>query len=1607
VVIASDTAVSHTTGYPSTTQIFNYIQDAYNHWAVPPEFVCIMSDVDNGFPDYGYTHGSNYASDQPYTMVDGSDYFCDVMVTRMSVPTNNNTARITVRKAVKYDSAPYMGDPNYYLRGLAVGGNTNGGITQRLTVLWARQQLLRHGFAQVDTAICWVPSGYSCSTNPQISASFNAGVSLAWVRGAGGASGWWAPPFDISALNALNYNNKMSILAVLTCGTGEFRDDCLAEEWIRAGLYPDSVKGGPAYYGVSDGSTHCKWNNPIMIGYTWAYLEEGIYNFSMAAFRGKLEDYYTYPRFTGPQTWVEHYFHTYNTFGEPELEIRTAIPQTMTVTYPTTLPVGSTYMTVHVVGSNDSPLANAYVCLQKDGSSPDEVFVGGRTNSSGDITFNFSTPTSGAMNVTATYHNYIPHKGTVTIQSQAVAVNVSSIALDDDNLGNSSGNNDGNANPAETVELSVPLHNFGSSTTATNVSATLVSSDPNLSVTIPTQTYGSIASGATASSGKFAVHLAGNMPHGERYVLSLNITSTEGSWSGAVPIDIKNMSLITQGLSYPGNSNNRLDPGETSQLVVSLENLGGLAGTSINGVITTSDTSIIIVDGSAGFGSIAIGATGDNSLSPFIIQAKARVYPGRNVNFNLELTSSNGSIAQRPFSLVIGNANTYDPIGPDAYGYYIYDNTDGAYLSAPAYNWVDISGIGTHITFPVSTDDDAIVVNLPFQFTYYHQRFNYMLVSINGFVAFDTSRVNGGNQHWTAFDNSQIPEPGAPDGLIAPFWDDLEYTGTDGVFYYYDSVNHRYIVEWKNCTLARAPSHSPETFEMFIYDSNYDVTPTGDCEIVFQYSVVNNTDDDSYNSLQPGLYCTVGMQNLSNNDGLQYTFDNFYHAAAAALQSGRAIKITTVTGLTAPPDIDYNPQSFYVSTAAGQIVRDTLTIFNVSGGLLNFTLNEFTDSRLLLNSDKSSKPAEKADVDPIGYSYDPAAKTGDNSVPIYPPMILNTGGPDTYGYNWVDSDEPGGPTYGWVDITGVGTHVTITNDDNPVGPFPMGMSFPFYGNSYSSIYICPNGIFTFVTGTNSWTNANIPNAADPNNFIAPLWDDLSPENGGAVYYYYDNANSRFIISFTNTPFYSGGGNLNFEVIMYPSGRISYEYASVDGGTRTLNQLTIGIENSTGDDGLQVVQDAAYLHSNMAILFYPPTRWLFSSIHGGNLLAGQNMISVITFDATSLSQGTYTGHLDLDSNDPDEASLDIPITFVVGSQGTPNISFTPSQFRDTLTVGQTSIQNLVIRNSGNANLIVNLSATEFSLVSAKPSQGIGTDEKPADVENTWLFISPAVDTIAPGDSAIEVVNFDARFVLAGDYTGRVRIVANDPDQNLSDLPVAFRVLPLGAPNISFSPASFTNNLSEGQVTTNYLIIRNLGESNLFVNLSAVELSLLKDNSGNSDNSDGANKPADVLNTWLFVGPLADTIVAGDSAIEIVTFDARFIGAGTYNGRIDIASNDPDTPSGHAPVTLDVTPIGPTCDYVTGDINNNGVANGIDVVYGVGYFKGGPTPPVVCSCPPHGNLYVAGDVNGSCVFNGIDITYFVGYLKGGSALTSCSDCPPTIVVGKRAALPKTDR
>ncbi len=187
------------------------------------------------------------------------------------------------------------------------------------------------------------------------------------------------------------------------------------------------------------------------------------------------------------------------------------------------------------------------------------------------------------------------------------------------------------------------------------------------------------------------------------------------------------------------------------------------------------------------------------------------------------------------------------------------------------------------------------------------------------------------------------------------------------------------------------------------------------------------------------------------------------------------------------------------------------------------------------------------------------------------PPRPTSGGPDEFGYAWINSENEAGPLYEWVDILDLGTAVVLTDDDFE-GPLPLGFTFPFYEESYADCYICSNGYVSFGQGYTTYTNTTIPfhDGWSPDNMIAPFWDDLNPASGGQILYYFDEANGRFIVQYDQVPPFGAGGLFTFQVILYENGDIRVNYEDMDEGD--VQGATVGIENADGSIGLLVNYD---------------------------------------------------------------------------------------------------------------------------------------------------------------------------------------------------------------------------------------------------------------------------------------------------------------------------------------------------------------------------------------------------------------------------------------------------
>ena len=178
--------------------------------------------------------------------------------------------------------------------------------------------------------------------------------------------------------------------------------------------------------------------------------------------------------------------------------------------------------------------------------------------------------------------------------------------------------------------------------------------------------------------------------------------------------------------------------------------------------------------------------------------------------------------------------------------------------------------------------------------------------------------------------------------------------------------------------------------------------------------------------------------------------------------------------------------------------------------------------------------------------------------------------------------------YNWVS-TATGSALTLT--DEATSSQAIGFSFPLYDRTHTSAIVTSNGLLNFGSATNPYVNTLIPDAAEPNGFIAAFWDDLNPGAGGSVRVMRDGSPSpepgflsgsrRFIASWEAVPHYNvTGSNASFQVILEEAtGDIVLQYQDVLFGSSNFDRgrsATVGIENHAGDFGTQISYNQASL-----------------------------------------------------------------------------------------------------------------------------------------------------------------------------------------------------------------------------------------------------------------------------------------------------------------------------------------------------------------------------------------------------------------------------------------------
>ena len=849
----------------STSEIKNYIEDAVENWDNPPVMVGLIGDTNGSYDlpcnyhEWGSGwYGYNGATDFDYTQLNGNDLLSDVLIGRISASSSSDLSNI-ISKTIQYEKAVYQSE-DWFEGAALVGDPQSSGQSVIITNQYIENIMENFGFEDVDTN--YGQGNYDSWVEDR----FDEGILYYNYRGFYGSSG----------IGESGFNNgfETPFVTSLTCGTGDFDGTSDSESFIRAGSV-SNPSGAVAAVGVSTLGTHTAYNNIVDMGIYDGIFSKGLEYTSAAVTSGHLAIYNTYPSNPGDAT--QTFISWSNLMGDPAIHLWTDTPSDFNVVYPSSIDQGTTYMNLTIEDENGYPVEEAIVTiLQGD----DNIFLSKMTGPDGNVNLNWDNFTSNDdIKLTVRKRNFRPFQRDINVSSNGalLSVDLSSITVN------------GDAMPGETIQLSLPITNYDNSS-AQNVIATLSSNSDFVTISQNASSYGNINSNQTSTGSQYTLSIANDAIDMQNLNLTLNITSNNSNINCYIPLD------ISAPMIEPISSSVNLSQ---QTINVTILNSGSISSQNLSFDLS-SNSYMINTSSEQSLSNLSVGQTAnltfDFDLTSFFV-------PGTIISLPLNISSDDGYNRQEFVNATFGNVSVSDPLGPDEYGYLIYDSGDTDYFLSPNYDWIEIAeGLGDNLDLDDDGDGNGsertTLLAMPFDFKFYGIEYDEITISADGWISFGRNEI-------PSFRNHPIPGAGGPSPMVAAFWDDLK-TGSGGDVYSY-MTDEYIIIQWDY--MRTDYNNSRQTFEIILYNNEAigEPTLTGDNEIKIQYYDFNNTSSGSYpvgGTPTHGCYSTIGIENELANQGLQYTFNNQYPPAAMTLSDGDALFITTGRASFTPGDIN-------------------------------------------------------------------------------------------------------------------------------------------------------------------------------------------------------------------------------------------------------------------------------------------------------------------------------------------------------------------------------------------------------------------------------------------------------------------------------------------------------------------------------------------------------------------------------------------------------------------------------------------------------------------------------------------------------------------------------
>jgi hypothetical protein len=393
------TMVSSTETGTTSTEIQSYIQDVWATWDPQPVFILLVGDAPQLQPLTGI---GSCPSDSLFTLLEGSDLYPDVFISRLSA-LNTTELNAQLDKILTYEINPP--DAIWLDRFAGLASSEGSGPSDEEYSQEIEARFLAHNPDAVADRI-YQSMGHGPA---QISAAVNEGRFWLSYLGHGSGTSWSAPSFSNSDVDALTNGYFTPFIMDVSCSNGGFTgsSDCFAERWLK-----NTAKGA---VGMFSSSTSCSWHEPAVLawgvtysvtGNTGGTIPGGQYHFGQMTYNGYIHMFDVFG--TGSNT--EEVLHQYVLFGDCSAMFRSDAFTTLEVDHLPTAPMAPVPFTV-TVNSAGSPVDGAFVCAFK----PGEVHVVAETDDLGIAVLNIAPESIGDMIITVYGQNLYPSESIVAV----------------------------------------------------------------------------------------------------------------------------------------------------------------------------------------------------------------------------------------------------------------------------------------------------------------------------------------------------------------------------------------------------------------------------------------------------------------------------------------------------------------------------------------------------------------------------------------------------------------------------------------------------------------------------------------------------------------------------------------------------------------------------------------------------------------------------------------------------------------------------------------------------------------------------------------------------------------------------------------------------------------------------------------------------------------------------------------------------------------------------------------------------------------------------------------------------------------------------------------